>query len=408
MLLAIPLCVVSQAMNPDYKATAPKLSLDVDGKEVWQFFHKNTSSILFQGQDLIQTVQKNRSSLESVNLSLISLTGVDLSETEIDFAIFHRTDLSNATLVRSAFVGATLTGANLSGSDLSKANLSFSDFDRSSLQEANLSNSNIFDTTFRGCNLSGANLSKASIWRSDFEGADLRGALFTGADFNVIWFEPAYLPEPESLAGVLGLRFIKVHNNFSPLEELRDRAYDRGLRGIGAELTCAIQRNKNDSPDRPWLRQFLSFYLFDATCAYGASPLRLLGLLGFLTFFHVLVVGWNIATESRDGRIRVAYNGKNGNKQVVYLARVLRGLGRKKSFEGRAWSLSITMFAVALLTVRVLFGRRLAEKVSNIFSKRPFVLVANGVLRIWVLLYVLGALYLVLLWAGSQYGRVFG
>ncbi len=392
-------------VNPVSEAASPRASAETSATDPGHILGKKAEIAL--AQDLSK-VRLSQAVEEIANSSRKNLAGSDLRKESLNFADLRGAELSNVNLAGSSLVAVKLTEALLDDSDLSKANLSYCNLDGASLRNADLTGASIFDSSFRGSDFSGVNLSSTSIWRSDFTGADLSGAIFTGAELIGVYFEPARLPEPESLIGVYGLRYLRVNKSYAPLEELRDRAYARGLHGIGSELTCAIQRNKNDSPDRPWLRQFLSFYLFDATCAYGASPLRLLGLLGFLTFFHVLVVGWNVDTESRDGRIRVTYNGKNGNKQVVYLASVLRVLGRKKSFEGRAWSLTITMFAVALLTVRVLFGRRLAEKASNIFSKRPFVLVANGVLRIWVFLYVLGALFLLLLWTGSQYGRIFG
>lgn len=407
ILLFAQCILVPLATGLDFETRAPRISLNSEGIQMWQVLHRKTGAVLFQGENLTQIVQDNKSRFTSANMSLISIPGAQLSGTHFDFTVLHGTDLSRSDLSGCAFVGATLTEANLSASDLSLANLSFSDFDRSSLQDANLSSSSISDTTFRGCDLSGANLSKASIWRSDFEGADLRGAVFAGADFNVIWFEPSHLPEPESLEGVLGLRFIKVHSNFAPLEELRDRAYERGLRGIGSELTCSIQRNKNVDASRPWIQQFLSFYLFDATCAYGASPLRPLGILALILPFFFLIVAWNIRADHKSSRIMILHRGVNGDSHMLNVAELLKQ-GKSLAAYGEGMKfLWFSIFATTLLVVNVILGNRLAAKFTQLLWQHSLGLRAIGGLRVWIYAYSAVALFLLFLCA-SSFGRLFG
>jgi len=400
--------LVASATCDEYRTTIPTVERDADGKETWRFRHRNTGEVLFEGGDRVQAIVANKSLLTHVDLSLESMVGIDLSGTNMSSAYLYKANLSGASLQHCKFSMADLGDADLSGADLSASYFGRSDLEGASLHGANLANASVYHSNLRSCDLSDANLSFTTLCESDFTGSDLRGASFRKAKFIKIIFEPSFIPEPENLLGATGLRSLEVKNNYEPIERLRNSAYDRGFRDVGAELTCSIQRSKNKSPDTSTLVRALNFYLFDATCAYGASPKRALHILAFLSPFYFLIVIWNVDTERRNGRIKIAYRGKNGRMQVVGVARFLK-LGESfKSFQQYGKFLLFCLIGAILLVFNVLLGFSLTERFISTFSPRPFHLRAFGILGGWVYAFTASCLFLVVLWAGSRFGRLFG
>ena len=103
-----------------------------------------------------------------LDLSKVTLGGVDLTYINLSKANLTMADLSAANLKLANLKEANLTMANLSAADLRMANL----------HAANLHAANLREADLREANLSAANLKVADLSLADIRGAILDGAIF--------------------------------------------------------------------------------------------------------------------------------------------------------------------------------------------------------------------------------------
>ncbi|SPP98881.1 protein of unknown function [Bradyrhizobium vignae] len=129
---------------------------------------------------LARTVQQGR------DMMFAQLAGVDMTEANFYWAMFHDAVLEGAILARCDLRGATFNDANLRRADLRGANCGLD----------NLGGS----TDFIGADLSGADLRQANIGGADFTNAKLVGADLSGANavselpnWRLTWFRGADL-----------------------------------------------------------------------------------------------------------------------------------------------------------------------------------------------------------------------
>src|SRR5258708_26240337 len=123
---------------------------------------------------------------EGRDLMLTELAGVDLTEADFYWALFHHAILESAVMARCDLRGAVFQEANLRNADLSGANCGLdnlggsTDFIKPDLSGVNL----------RHSDLGGANFTKAVLISADLSGARAistlpdRPARFQGADFD--------------------------------------------------------------------------------------------------------------------------------------------------------------------------------------------------------------------------------
>lgn len=129
--------------------------------------------------------------VDCLDLSGVSLVGVNLNGANLRHTCWDRSDLRAAQ-----FTGANLSDTSFSGSDLSQqANLQDAGASGAIFNDANFSLSNLTNADFTGANLQAANLSQAILDRTNFpdanliranlEGASIIGANLSGANvFN--------------------------------------------------------------------------------------------------------------------------------------------------------------------------------------------------------------------------------
>lgn len=189
----------------------------------------------------------------SRNYECKNLTGLDLSEMQLQNsnfrgALLENTDFSHADLSQADFVhaylrNANLSHANLSGVKIESADLKYANFSHAILSNVEfnyteLKNVNLSYTDLRGCNLShldlsslvlegvnlrgvslintklsGVNLSSADLSHSNLTGADLRGAILKNADLSHATLKKTLL-ESANLKSVNFTNAIFLDNNF--------------------------------------------------------------------------------------------------------------------------------------------------------------------------------------------------
>jgi uncharacterized protein YjbI with pentapeptide repeats len=285
--------------------------------------------------------------LGAANLSRANLSGANLSGANLKFANLSGANLSGATLRRAKLDEANLQGATLDGADLRGTTLSLAGLEGASLESvvliaANLHLADLSRAILSGdlthANLSGANLSGATLdgaWlkSAGMEGANLEGANLEGASLRGAQLENAYLSDanlkdadlteanvsnadlsyvhlpgaiyaPRSkppnpyVVGIVGLSTLKAPPGHEiGLVQLLNLIENAGLPEGVREVTDSIQRavTKDDLSSPFWTFDWVNgigrFVAFDLTTAYGLQPTRALlmivGLGGILTLVYV-------------------------------------------------------------------------------------------------------------------------
>ena len=113
-----------------------------------------------------------------------SLTGVDLTESQLDGVLFRKSELIGTHLSGVKLSGVEMDDANLSGANLVSSNLNGSVLSLSDLSGANLRNVSITGAWINMARLVGADLDRANLSASTFFGTDLTGANLQNAKLN--------------------------------------------------------------------------------------------------------------------------------------------------------------------------------------------------------------------------------
>ena len=117
--------------------------------------------------------------LSGANLKSTVLEKSDLRGADLTKAILSGANLKSTVLEESDFRGADLSGANLSNADLTKANLT-----NASLVGANLQSCYLQETKLAKAKLKGANLKSTVLEESDLTSADFTEAILSGANLE--------------------------------------------------------------------------------------------------------------------------------------------------------------------------------------------------------------------------------
>ncbi|MGG6264603.1 pentapeptide repeat-containing protein [Leptolyngbya sp. AN03gr2] len=145
-------------------------------------------------EELLEQYAADLREFSGINLSGVSLPGVNLSRSTFLNANFNAAKLTSADFSHSICPAANFHGANLTladfshtdlqGADLSKAELTRTDFSVANLQEANLSYADLRDSKLRCVNLNRANLSRADLKYAKLISANLQRTNFTSSDLS--------------------------------------------------------------------------------------------------------------------------------------------------------------------------------------------------------------------------------
>ena len=136
--------------------------------------------------------------LDKVDLSELSLPGVDLTGASMREAVLKNVDFSAANLSDVDFTDADLSGANLTGAILDDA-----DFSNAVLDGTVLTDISIDGADFSGLDLKNQDFSRARGKYTEFSDADLSGVNFSGAVFDGVAFDKTNLEQANFRQAVL-------------------------------------------------------------------------------------------------------------------------------------------------------------------------------------------------------------
>jgi uncharacterized protein YjbI with pentapeptide repeats len=211
-----------------------------------------------------------------------SCEGCDLSNADLHGQNLYEADLTGANLRDANLSDATLTNAVLNGARLAGANL-----ERANLVNAKLNAIADKDGTSQGVGLErtrlkGANLTSAEMKGAKFTATELREAKFFYVDLEGAVFEPASLPDIESMSDATNLKLMIYEQSPTALIQLRRTLKKAGLRNQEREITFALMHKER--LDTGPIENVVRYVLFELTSEWGLSPLRPLWLMMLLIF----------------------------------------------------------------------------------------------------------------------------
>lgn len=147
--------------------------------------------------------KKGKFKLHSINLNKAALPGIDLSNTQLNYAFFNEAKLKkanfeNANLEEAEFKDAILTEADFTGAVLFRANFTKSNegkgtlnqakFNEAELDRSIFTNAQLEQAKFHNAELYHVNFRYAYLMKADFSDAKLGSADFANADLTSVTF----------------------------------------------------------------------------------------------------------------------------------------------------------------------------------------------------------------------------
>jgi uncharacterized protein YjbI with pentapeptide repeats len=413
----------------------------------------NLCGAQLQGIDLAG-VELSLANLKQANLTEARLDRTNLHRAWLDDAILHkaklfktnmsqaflpRADLSQAKLYKANFTEADLKKSNFNDADLRsanfhkarvidarfvRANLKNANFSDTNLTEVDLSYANLAYTYFNKTNLNKANLSHAYLFQTVLTDSDWYLANLNGATFF-----PKYnaLPDIVSLVPTLKNNFKDVifyDDIFGapPLIALRAAYKKAGIRDMERLLTKMVKQEEQSAHWRSqgWTNRIDSIFssvLFDWTSAYGFAPLRPLKIL-LISIFVFGTIYWlglrisflgakvcvlwesKVATSSQKRGIKKGSNGIDIYQTIK--------LSHPKDLRSELRLLRVAFHLSLLSAFHIGWKQFDVGMWIHELQRREYSLeVSRGWIRRFCGLQSLMSVYLVALWAMTQFGRPF-
>ena len=380
----------------------------------------------------------NRANLSGANLSKANMIQADLSEANLCEANLNKADLSKASMIQVDLSEANLSEANLNKADLSEANLKGANIKSADLREANLdwaflldvkrnkqtqiahkwglvmsllydidfgvgqdlrnfdlSNANLMGANLSRANLSGTNLSGANLSGTNLSKANLSNVKVIGSDFRYCSFDPINVEEL-SILGAKGFSTINFEN-IDNIVKLRKVTKEAGFKGQERQLTAALRKKRFNATNLSG-RIFENFFL-DYPTDYGAKPWRCLEIFGVLFAIFSIPYMVSLSRESEEGiwmewvtkRMKKKMNEEEPFRLETY--------GYEAFLYGLYFSL-LSAFHIGWRDLNV--GSWIARMQPSEYSLK-----ATGWVRVVSGVQSLISIYLLALWALTQFGRPF-
>ena len=315
--------------------------------------------------------------------------------------------------------GATLLLANLSG-----ANLAYKKLEKADLRYADLTNAKLMSAKFKGADLSkavllGADLAYADLTDAVLYGANLReatldGTMVDGAVFGAALLHDAvYTPNPEkkpsarieAVEGVENLKFPRDRE--SGVAALRAMFRDQGLRRLERAATYAIESNRAERGD---ILGLLSRVFVGLPTGWGLHPNRAWVVFAAIAAGTTMCYAVAIHLQTDGGResriVRVYPSGRlaqtGGNITIEKDSLV------KPVVPGGCWVIVGWALYFAFLS-----GFHIGWRDLNVgtwiarIQPREFFLRGYGWVRVVSGIQSLVSVYLIAIWALTQFGRPF-
>ncbi|WP_030007614.1 pentapeptide repeat-containing protein [Picosynechococcus sp. NKBG042902] len=222
----------------EYETYLPDLAgADLSGMDLSQ---TNLQGVNLRGADLSQA------NLGGTNLSQAQLMQANLTGINGELANFSQADLTEANLTDSCLVNADFNQANLTAATLNQANAHRANFQGANLQNVhwcggNLGETNCLQASFAGAILNQTNGKKGNFTATTFTNSQWEGAVLVDADFSQGNLERMELANANlSNVKFIGARLCGTNLNGSATQGSKKYPYYQGsIDFSGADLSCA-------------------------------------------------------------------------------------------------------------------------------------------------------------------------
>ena len=196
----------------------------------------------------------------------------DLSEADLGQKNLFQANVAGANLRDANFSGANLGNADLTGARLGGAKLAGVKLISAKLDEVGLEKTDLTEATLTGAQMKNALLT----------GTQLRGAKLYDVDLEGAVFEPASLPNIESISSAINLKSMTYHDDPTALHQLRKAFKQAGYQDQRSEITYALMHTRRLQAGP--IESSATYVLFELTSEWGLSPLRPIWLMLLLIF----------------------------------------------------------------------------------------------------------------------------
>ena len=370
--------------------------------------------------------------LDQADLSLANLNRADLSQSFLYDASLRGASLARASLYQAKLHAVNLRFANLSHADLSHAELYQAQLNSASLDGANLTRADLNQADLRKASLEYADLTLANLQGADLREADLSNTILKDALLHYAkMYRTRYFPKYGALPDIVNLRLSEGFESmryYHPilgaptLVELRAAYRNIGMRDMERMLTYMIKsaEQRANWDKGGWLRleSSLNKLFFDWPSAYGMAaqrPLKIL-LLNCLIFAFVYWLGLRWPWfRTRIGVNWAARLPRKRHKQAddkIPMCYQLIHLRPYKRWQQGLWEefrLIRVAFHLSLISAFHLGWREfnIGVWIGYLQSRSYRLQVRSGWMRSLSGLQSLLGLYLLALWAMTQFGRPF-
>ncbi|WP_353571577.1 pentapeptide repeat-containing protein [Candidatus Albibeggiatoa sp. nov. BB20] len=405
--------------------------------------------------------------LSNVKLVNADLSYSSLENTQIVDSDLTKVLLENTSLVSSQLDNVNLKKANLSYTNLTQATIKSSaagftwitwdennnrrnetrnnilNLTETKFLEANLSNTTFLSVDLNKANLTKSNLSSAEFFNSSLTKVNLTDAILSNANFNLTNFsQSTFLPSLDSSPNPhkFAPTFLKQKQLFkdvsyydkeiqsiSPmLISLRDYYRKNGMREVERNVTNIIQvgYEKANWEQGGWasIYSILSKILFNWTTAYGLEPFRAINILLVSMLFFTLIYWFALRIDPKHNQFEIIWQSKiktHSTRHGITKGNIEPDMRRpfcmKKSKQGwwHAIKYELKVLSIAFY-VSLMYAFHIGWRQYNVgtwirkLQHRDFSLqIRKGWIRIVSGVQSLMGLYLLVIWAFTQYGRPF-
>jgi hypothetical protein len=306
-------------------------------------------------------------------------------EGNLPYALFKRARLERATFGQRWRPGASTLNreANFEGADFTLARLE--------------------ETNFQNVRLKGAIFLFGKLDEADFTGADIRDTNFMGASVAGVVFEPRAGFDSRSIELAVGVELLRYKQSARALLELREGFKKAGRRDLERRVTYAIETTRTaqlfeQKKAIPILEAAVRTVAWRLPTAYDLQPERaLLLLLMFVLLFSVPYwLSFSNVGEPMIWKVLPA-DRLNGDGKLVFLRVRATGLNRT------GYALMFSVFSAFTLGWRDLnVGMWLSRLQGTEYALR-----GSGWVRTLSGIQSLLSVYLLAMWALTQFGRLF-
>ena len=386
----------------------------------------NLCGAQLQKMDL-KKMDLSQANLMEANLTMAQLQQTQLYKTWLDDAVLNDANLDKANLTKAYLFNVEMRWARLNATILVDAwlddsNLNDSNFNGADLTRARLDRVNLSEANLQHANLTNASLVNANLSYADLTLATLTGTILYRTDLKKVIYFPksGKLPDLTSLLFAKNFRLMKYHVipiGAPALRELRAAYQKTGMRPKEREITYMI---KNAEEITNWeyggwkrLESIKDKFLYNWPSKYGLAPQRPLKiLLALIIVFGFLY--WISIRSGKFGEVKIVWASRNPPKRISYLKRISchktikLNKAAKKVLHEELRLMRIAFHLSMLSAFRVGVQRwDIGMWIRQLQIQEYELIATKGWLRRLCGLQSLLSIYLVALWAITQFGHPF-